>query len=221
MKITAAVPNTGLHAALTQYQIHPLSALTVDEVQKTPRLIESIKAVHDEHGETRYILLGSSQVLLMEQVRESLAGRVVLPGLYPLTLPEMLTDSWDELLLESRLIEWLRVGVPGDLWQRFVRYLEISYQVLMLRPWFRNLGKRLSKASKIHFLAPGVERALLNRRGVPSGHEFVSAVIPEVYKQIKNSRLPVECYHLRTVDGREEILDKPLLGALVISRSGL
>ena len=90
----------------------------------------------------------------------------------------------------------------------------------MLRPWFRNLRKRLSKASKIHFLDPGVERALLNRRGVPTGHEFVTAVVSEVYKQIKNSRLPVECYHLRTVDGREEILDKPLLGALVISNDG-
>ncbi|MFP6642525.1 MAG: AAA family ATPase [Candidatus Latescibacterota bacterium] len=173
--------------------MHPLSSLTVDEVQKTPRLIESIKAVHDEHGETRYILLGSSQILLMEQVRESLARRVVLLELYPLTLPEMLTDSWDELLLESRLVEWLRVA--GDFWQRFVRYLEMSYQGLMLRPWFRNLRKRLSKASKIYFLDPGVERALLNRRGVPTGHEFVSAVVSEVYKQIKNSRLPVEFYH--------------------------
>jgi hypothetical protein len=145
-------------------------------------------------------------------------------------------------------------GVDVKTAQRFVRYLEMSYQVLMLRPWFRNLGKRLSKSSKVHFLDPGVQRALLNRRGVPTGHEFESAVVAEVYKQIKNSRLPVECYHLRTVDGREvdllleleqgfvaleikmsdrvvatdarhlrrleDILDKPLLGALVISNDG-
>jgi hypothetical protein len=329
---------------------YPLAVL--DEVQKTPGLIESIKAVHDEHRETRYILLGSSQILLMEQVRESLAGRVALLELYPLTLPEMLTDSWDEALVESRLIAWLRAGSPKGFWQgmpardgeyarsmavwrdylqfgampalsdaavsaeekydwlrdyiqtylqrdvrdlanlrdlepfvraqqalaamggqllnasalarlagvdvktaqRFVRYLEMSYQVLLLRPWFRNLGKRLVKSSKVHFLDPGVQRALLNRRGVLTGPEFESAVVAEIYKQIKNSRLPVECYHLRTVDGREvdllleleqgfvaleikmaervvatdarhlrrleDILDKPLLGALVISNDG-
>ena len=36
-----------------------------------------------------------------------------------------------------------------------------------------------------------------------TGREFESAVVAEVYKQLKNSRLPVELYHLRTADGRE------------------
>ena len=73
----------------------------------------------------------------------------------------------------------------------------------MLQPWFRNLNKRLSKAPKVHFLDPGIQRALLNRRGQPTGHEFESAIIAEIYKQIQNSRLPIDCYHLRTADGRE------------------
>ena len=63
----------------------------LDEVQKEPRLIESVKSVYDQWPEPRYILTGSSQLLLMEKVRESLAGRCVILELYPLTLPELET----------------------------------------------------------------------------------------------------------------------------------
>ena len=290
---------TALSAAQWRH-LYPVAIL--DEVQKAPRLIESIKAAHDLYDETRYILLGSSQILLMERIRESLAGRAALVELYPLTLPEMLTSSWTDPLPESRMVAWLRSGtregaplsgipnrdegyaqmvpllrdylqfgampaiVDEDLtaadkadWlrnymqtylqrdirdlanmrelepfvrglralagltgqllnvsglarlagvapqtaRRFISYLEISYQIVLLRPWFRNLGKRLSKAPKVHFLDPGVQRAILSRRGEVTGAEFESAVVAEIYKQLKNSRLDVELYHLRTADGRE------------------
>lgn len=281
------------------YQQHPRSIL--DEIQKAPSVIESIKAVYDRYPDARSIMLGSCQILHMNQIRESLAGRVSLVELYPLTLPEMLTDSWEDPVVESRLIRFLATGdqeilhdgVPlqedryamvarylehylefgampaimdpeitdmdrsdwlGDYVRtylqrdlrdlanlrdlvpfvrllraiarltggllnvnelarlagvtartanRFVSYLELSYQVILLQPWFRNLSKRLSRSPKIHMLDPGIQRVLLNRRGRPTDPEFESAVVAEIHKQIKNSRLPVDCYHLRTVDGRE------------------
>ncbi len=281
------------------YQQHPRSIL--DEIQKAPSVIESIKAVYDRYPDARSIMLGSCQILHMNQIRESLAGRVSLVELYPLTLPEMLTDSWEDPVVESRLIRFLATGdqeilhdgVPlqedryamvarylehylafgampaimdpeitdmnrsdrlGDYVRtylqrdlrdlanlrdlvpfvrllraiarltggllnvnelarlagvtartanRFVSYLELSYQVILLQPWFRNLSKRLSRSPKFHMLDPGIQRVLLNRRGRPTGPEFESAVVAEIHKQIKNSRLPVDCYHLRTVDGRE------------------
>ena len=65
------------YAALsaTQWQErYPIAIL--DEVQKVPSIIESVKAAYDLFPETKYILLGSSQILLMGKVRESLAGRV-------------------------------------------------------------------------------------------------------------------------------------------------
>ena len=280
-------------------QQYPMAIL--DEIQKAPRLLESIKATYDRYPETRYILLGSSQILLLERVRESLAGRASLLELYPLTFPELLTDSWDDPVRESPLIQWLKSGAAPDFWhgvpraetryartrrllesylqfgslpaltdesldaeekydwlsayvrtylqrdlrdlanlrelepfvraqrtlaamtggilnlahlanhagitaqtaKRFVTYLEISYQIILLQPWFRNLGKRLSRSPKVHFIDPGVQRALLGRRGVPTGNEFESAVISEIYKQIRNCRLPVTFHHLRTSDGRE------------------
>jgi len=68
----------------------------LDEVQKEPRLIESIKSVYDQWPEPRYVLTGSSQLLLLEKVRESLAGRCIILELYPLTLPELATSGNEE-----------------------------------------------------------------------------------------------------------------------------
>jgi len=83
----------------------------VDEIQKTPSLIETLKAAHDGSAETRYLLLGSSQILLLSRVRETLAGRVSIEELWPLTLPEMVTTSWNDPVHESRLVAWLRTGM--------------------------------------------------------------------------------------------------------------
>ena len=73
----------------------------IDEVQKEPQLVESIKAVYDQFPDPRYILLGSSQILLLKKIRESLAGRCQIIELFPLTLPEMLTNNWDSEISPS------------------------------------------------------------------------------------------------------------------------
>ncbi|MBN2264024.1 MAG: ATP-binding protein [Prolixibacteraceae bacterium] len=73
----------------------------LDEVQKEPALIESIKSVYDQWTGPRYILLGSSQFLLLEKVKESLAGRCSIFDLYPLTIPELCTNSWDDEVQDS------------------------------------------------------------------------------------------------------------------------
>jgi predicted AAA+ superfamily ATPase len=73
----------------------------LDEVQKEPLLIESIKSVYDQWTEPRYILLGSSQLLLLEKVKESLAGRCTIIEVFPLTVPELSTNNWDEVIQDS------------------------------------------------------------------------------------------------------------------------
>ncbi len=80
----------------------------LDEVQKLPSLVDTVKASFDLFPQTRYILLGSSQILLLNRVRESLAGRAALLELYPLTLPERLTGSWDDTILPSKLIRLMQ-----------------------------------------------------------------------------------------------------------------
>ena len=91
---------------------------------------------------------------------------------------------------------------PGTM-KRYLRYLEISYQALLISAWTRNIEKRLSKMQKVLFLDPGVCRSLLRRTGDISGHEYEAAVISEIFKCIKTTIPNVDIYHLRTSDGRE------------------
>jgi len=79
----------------------------------------------------------------------------------------------------------------------------MSYQTIQLQPWTRNKVKRLTKSPKLHYLDPGVQRAIIQKGGDHSGNEFESAVVAEIYKQARNLNYPVSFYHLRTVDGRE------------------
>ena len=79
----------------------------IDEVQKLPSLMETVKACYDQYDHVRYVLLGSSQIMLLKNVRETLAGRAAIEHLYPLTLPELMTSEWEENIRPSRMIDWL------------------------------------------------------------------------------------------------------------------
>lgn len=280
-------------------QLYPIAIL--DEVQKVPGLIESIKAVYDQSDHTRYILSGSTQLLLMKQIKESLAGRCFIMELYPLTLTEMLTESWndpvkpsvfmnclDDHLFPNHLLpsfrlypdfsnrmqvfnhylkngayptlsdpelidqdkkDWLKnyirtylekdirelagfqnfdpfvtvqkllaiqtatlvnfsqiakeSGISLKTAQQYLRYLEMSYQVFTLLPWQKNERKRMVKSPRVHFMDPGVLNTLLNKDTITSGLEYESAIVAEIYKQIKAMEKAVNLYHLRTHDGLE------------------
>ena len=277
----------------------------IDEAQKLPEIFDTIKACYDRNPDVSYLLLGSSQILLLKKVRETLAGRVAICELFPFNLPELISAFGGSQLSGSRLIELLKSPVPsrampdffpvnlplgesnvpvkqawehllrwggmpailGPEWtdedrfewlcdyqntylqrdvsdlarldrlepfvraqeaaalktaqtinfsnlarlsevsphtaRQFMRYLDLSYQIMLLPAWFRNPEKRLSRQPKLHFIDQGVRRAILKKRGVIEGAEFESAVAAEIWKQIRTARLPISMYHLRTADGRE------------------
>lgn len=277
---------------------YPKAAL--DEIQKVPILFDSIKATYDSYPDVRYILLGSSQILLLQKVRESLAGRCVLLDIFPLTLPEMRSKDdvtavpisfWQSFLQHHSTINdiisafifdnerpakveawqhycryggypallseeteeekflWLHnyvrtylerdvrdlaamrdlepfqklqvalagqtgnlinssslgriIGVTSKTVDRYIEYLNISYQVIVLPAWSRNLNKRMVKSPKIHFMDNGVLQAVLQKRGGITGGEFESLVISEIYKQAKSIVADARFYHYRTADGAE------------------
>lgn len=294
--------NRATYGRLTAAQWHlhfPQAAL--DEVQKLPSLVESIKATYDTFDDARYLLLGSSQLLLLQKVKESLAGRCTIIEMFPLTLPELRTRGWDDaagpsmwqqlvsapttgcdllpdfsldpLMAEKQqafehlmqfggypaLVDesldynqrrlWLTnyvrtylerdvrdlalirdlepfsrlqravaaqtsqtisiatlsrdVGVSAKTVQRYLEYLNLSYQSLLLPAWDRNPNKRIAKAPKIHFMDHGVLQAVLQKHGGLTGAEFESIVVTEIYKQTKNLLIDAKFHHLRTSDGRE------------------
>lgn len=61
----------------------------LDEVQKAPEILDKVKWAYDEGQIEFSVLLGSSRILLLDRVRESLAGRVFLYEMWPLTVGEL------------------------------------------------------------------------------------------------------------------------------------
>ena len=79
---TAALDPSGFVAALPD-------AVTVDEVQRVPALLPAIKrAVDRSRRPGRFLLTGSANLLLLPTVTESLAGRMEIVQLQPLTEAE-------------------------------------------------------------------------------------------------------------------------------------
>jgi len=276
----------------------------LDEVQKSPQIFDTIKSCYDQNADVRFILLGSSQVMLMKGVRESLAGRAALVRMYAMTLPELMDQGhettpsalmkileqpsnlpsiieslldpvlnlsikeavarqWSDYILrwgampallqgdftDQDRLDWLRdyqelylqrdlgdlarlsdlepftrtqkiaalrsgsliqysslgaaAGVSANTAKRYMQYLELSYQIILLQPWFRNVEKRLNKSPKLHFLDNGVRRGILRRTGDPDGLEWESTWIAECIKQAHLINPGLEFYHLRTTEGRE------------------
>lgn len=65
------------------------AAVTLDEVQHVPELLPAIKRAVDENRRPgRFLLTGSANLLLLPKVTESLAGRMEVVQLHPLTEAE-------------------------------------------------------------------------------------------------------------------------------------
>ena len=86
--------------------------LTLDEVQREPDLLLSVKRAVDEdrpRKNGRFVLTGSANLLLMRRVSETLAGRAVYVNLWPLTRGERSglgrAGIWSEFL-SNPVAEW-------------------------------------------------------------------------------------------------------------------
>jgi len=76
----------------------------IDEAQKEPVVFEKVKYAYDDGGVSFCLMLGSSQILLLKKIRESLAGRVSIYELWPLMMSELYWDS-DSKMVEPPLID--------------------------------------------------------------------------------------------------------------------
>lgn len=69
--------------------IHRKKHLIIDEAQRVPDLFKTIKVLSDNDSERSYVLSGSQNFLLMDNINESLAGRVGILTLLPLSYSEL------------------------------------------------------------------------------------------------------------------------------------
>ena len=98
--------------------------LILDEIQRVPELISYIQVLVDEDPRPgRFILTGSQNLLLMESVSQTLAGRTALLRLYPLSLSELRGGPpLDPLTLDhAGDLPGRHAGAshrpPGELWE--------------------------------------------------------------------------------------------------------
>lgn len=68
--------------------------ITIDEIQKAPELLNSIKIAVDKNREPgKFLITGSANLRFLPQVQESLAGRIAFTEMYPLTLFERYSSA--------------------------------------------------------------------------------------------------------------------------------
>ena len=111
----------------------------IDEVQYAPSLFRELKVRIDEQRDIfgKWILTGSQQFALMEKVSESLAGRIRILHLYPLSTAELhqnklLTHPRDFLWKGGFPELWAQGLDPGDFFEDYIQtYLERDLRTLL------------------------------------------------------------------------------------------
>jgi len=270
--------------------MHPPPVI-FDEVQYAPGLMPYIKERIDEDRDRpgRFLLTSSHNLLLMEKITESLAGRAAMLRLLPLSrreaegnpqadlpwergksrgkrarasyrdmwkdflrggYPELAADPgrdihlWQASYVQTYLERDVRTARQvGDLsqFQMFLRalaartaqlfnltdlardlgvavntvkawlsVLEATYQVIVLRPYFANVGKRLVKTPKVYFTDVGTLCYLTGLKdpqhaasGPMGGPIMETAVLSEIVKTLTHRGVDPQVYFWRTSAGTE------------------
>jgi predicted AAA+ superfamily ATPase len=102
------------------------------------------------------------------------------------------------------------LGVAVNTIKRWLSILEASQIIYFLMPYYRNLGKRITKSPKIYFLDSGLVCYLTGLRtkehllkGPLAGPLFENFCIQEIVKRFFNQGLRANLYYLRTHNGVE------------------
>ncbi|MBR5828098.1 MAG: ATP-binding protein, partial [Paludibacteraceae bacterium] len=213
---TRALVEQDIEGFLLQYP----NGLIIDEAQNLPELFSVLQVVVDENKSLRYVLSGSSDFLLMQNISQSLAGRVAVMRLLPLSLSELGADTSEDVneqmwrgfypavwgdkkdphtvydsyvatyiqkdvrqivnikdltlfrrfltLVATRVgTEFVASSIAAELSvdyktiQSWMSILETSYTAFLLHPFYRNIGKRLTKTPKVYFYDVGLVCYLL------------------------------------------------------------
>lgn len=102
----------------------PNQKFIIDEAQNEPILFSYLQTFIDEHPIAgRFLISGSQQLLLSEKISQTLAGRIAILELLPITYDEYLSDVQ---------------GIPADLWEFIYRggYPRPYHEKLDISLWF-------------------------------------------------------------------------------------
>lgn len=113
-----------------------------------------------------------------------------------------------QILNISEIARDIGISVPTA--KRWLSFLEAGYQIYLLYPYYRNIGKRLVKSPKLYFNDPALCSYLLGLHdsktlmGSPSlGNLFETMVISDFLKRFLHFGYKPSMYYLRSRDGLE------------------
>src|SRR5438552_788370 len=114
-----------------QLERYASTPVILDEAQAVPDLFAALRGAIDRQAQKpgRFLLLGSAQPSLVRGVSESLAGRVGILDLDPLTAVEVAVGRerrpWTEVWLRGGYPDPLRTGNFREWWEAYLRtYIE-------------------------------------------------------------------------------------------------
>ena len=76
---------------------HTKKGIIIDEAQLVPELFSWIQAIVDDNKKAKFIITGSQNFLISKKINQSLAGRVRILNLLPLSIQELRGESYDHV----------------------------------------------------------------------------------------------------------------------------
>ncbi len=102
------------------------------------------------------------------------------------------------------------IGVAVNTVKHWISVLEATYQIIILRPYFENMGKRVVKTPKVFFTDTGTLCYLARLKepghaadGPMGGPIFENAVVTEIYKRLTHRGDIPQMFFWRTSSGVE------------------
>ncbi len=120
----------------------------------------------------------------------------------------MLASRSSQVLIKSDIAR--DAGIDNKTLDNYLKLLDLTYQICLLKPYSRNINKRFVKSNKIFFTDSGVASYLL---GIPSSQQMMSSpykgalletfVFAELLKAVKYAGQPAQIFFYRTFDRKE------------------
>lgn len=219
---------------LSQYR----DGAILDEAQRVPSLFSYLQQHVDDRKETaQFVLTGSNNFLLQENISQSLAGRIAYITLLPFSLTELQIDNSvtiDEMLFKGMYPPIYDQNIEPNLWfsnyirtyiERDVRQIKNISDLLVFERFVRLCAGRIGQLLNIQSLAIdcGIDnKTVLSWLGILES-SFVLFRLPPYYKNF-NKRLTkmTKLYFYDTglicsllgINKQEQLFPHPLRGAL-------
>lgn len=133
-----------------------------------------------------------------------------------LSFLKLISSRTSQILILTEISK--EIGVAVSTIKKWVSILEASYIIFLLKPYYKNIGKRLVKSPKLYFYDTGLSVYLsglsdtnINKTQF-KGIFFENYIVSELYKKNEHLKLNSDFYFLRTSNGTEIDLIKSLKG---------